>query len=118
MVHSFFRYYNDYNLTFPYGNAPVYPDFRLAPVPLPLAYPQSFEIASYCSWPNSVKLVEVGENNKYKQIKLENKDNSCMDVCNSTFENVVDSKKILKDNSASCICKLHSHEKKLGYVCA
>lgn len=118
MVHSFYRYYNDYNYRFPYGNPPIYPDFRLAPVPLPLSYPQSFEIASYCSWPNSVQLVQTDEHEKYTQIKLENKENSCMDVCNSTFEHVIDSKKIMKDNAASCICKLKSHEKKLAYVCA
>ena len=121
MVHSFYRYYNDlnyYDKLFPYRNPPIYPDYRLAPIPLPLSYPQSFEIASYCSWPNSVQLVEIGEKEKYEQIKLANKENSCVDVCNSTFEHVIDSKKIMKENAASCICKLKSHEKKLEYVCA
>lgn len=73
-----------------------------------------------CSWPNSVKLVEVGGDKKYGKIILENKELSCTEMCNSTFYfyNVVDSQKILKDNHASCICNFKSDEKKLVDVCS
>lgn len=122
MVHHFYRHYNDFNyvgVNFPYGDVPIYPDFRLAPIPLPLSFPQSFEVASYCSWPHSVQLVDVGgSHHKYEHIDLKNKDNSCANLCKSTFSNVIDSKKVFSDDVASCVCKINSHNHDYKYMCA
>ena len=126
MVHTFYRHYNDYlDGVFPYRGLPLYPDIRLSPVPTPLVvpiatpiiYPQDFEIASYCSWPNSVQLVQKNSIPEYKQIKLTNKEESCTNICNTTFNNVVDSKKIINGNTSDCICKINSNDTKLEYVC-
>lgn len=117
-------YYNHYNgmcydkvnkyipniISYPnYPFTSVYPDARFLP------FSDNFEVASYCNFPNSVRLVET-KTSRLEHIKLNNDDVSCSDVCNSTFGNVLDSKKIKVKNESNCVCKLGGSNK-FKYVC-